>query len=109
MKRIFDKLHSYLNMIDGKEVYNESLIQGIIQRPTFDQKLNFIKQKTHLFDEFKSKEDIITYANMKSKALIASFSTMAASSGVIPFPFADVAIMVGLISTAIIKIGSFYG
>ena len=46
---------------------------------------------------------------MKSKALIASFSAMAASSGAIPFPFADVAIMVGLISTAIIKIGSFYG
>ena len=109
MKRIFDKLHSYLNIIDGKEVYNESLIQGIIQRPTFDQKLNFIKQKTHLFDEFKSKEDIITYANRKSNALIASFSTIAASSGAIPFPFADVAIMVGLISTAVIKIGSFYG
>ena len=109
MKKIFEKLHSYLNLIDGKEIYNESLIRGIIERPSFDQKLHYIKQKTHLFDEFRSKEDIITYANKKSMALIASFSTLAAASGAIPIPFGDVAVMITLIGTEIIKIASFYG
>ena len=109
MKKIFEKLHSYLNLIDGKEIYNESLIRGIIERPSFDQKLHYIKQKTHLFDEFRSKEDIITYANKKSMALIASFSTLAAASGAIPIPFGDVGVMITLIGTEIIKIASFYG
>ena len=107
--KIFEKLHSYLNLIDGKEIYNESLIRGIIERPSFDQKLHYIKQKTHLFDEFRSKEDIITYANKKSIALIASFSTLAAASGAIPIPFGDVAVMIPLIGAEIIKIASFYG
>ena len=102
-------MHEYLNLVDGKIVYNESLIQGIKARPTFTQKLEYIKQKTHLFDIFKTKEDIIIFGNKRSTALIASFSVIAAGSGAIPIPFADVGIMITLIGTMIIKIASFYG
>ena len=109
LKRIFEKMHSYLNLVDGKEVYNESLIKGITEKPNFDEKLQYIKEKTHLFNQFQSKEDIINYANKKSKTLIGSFSLMAGSSGAVPIPFFDVAIMITLIVTEIIKIASFYG
>ena len=109
MIKIFKKMHAYLNLVDGNLVYNESLIQGIKARPTFTQKLEYIKQKTHLFDMFETKEDIIAFANIKSTALITSFSVIAACSGAIPFPFADVGIMIALIGTMIIKIASFYG
>ena len=109
MKKIFKKLYSYLNLINGKEIYDESLIKEIIARPTFDEKLQFIKLKTNLFDGFKTKEDIMKYAEIKSKALIGSLSVIAAGSGAIPIPFADLPIMVTLIGTVIIKIASFYG
>jgi len=109
MKKIFEKMHSYLNLINGHEIYNESLIEGIKSKPTFDQKLKYIKQKTNLFDDFNTKEDIITYANKKSVGLIASFSLISASAGAIPIPFADIAIVITLIGTAVIKIASFYG
>ena len=109
MKKIFQKLHSCLNLVDGKEIYNESLIKGIVERKTFDQKLQYIKHKTHLFDEFLTQEDIIKYGDFKSKALIGSLSLIAGGSGAIPIPFCDVPIMISLIGTAIIKIASFYG
>ena len=41
--------------------------------------------------------------------MIGSLSVAAASSGAIPIPFADVAIMIGLIATTVIKIASFFG
>ena len=109
VKKIFEKLHSCLNLVDGKEVYNESLIKGITESETFDQKLQYIKTKTHLFDEFSSYEDIIRYGDIKSSILISSLSLAAGGSGAIPIPFVDVPIMLSLIGTAIIKIASFYG
>ena len=95
--------------MDGKEVYNESLIKGITERETFDQKLQYIKHKTHLFDEFSSHEDIVKYGDIKSDVLISSLSLGAVSAGAIPLPFLDVPIILSLIGTAIIKIASFYG
>lgn len=109
VKKIFKKIYSFLNLMENNEVYNESLIEGIKQRSTFDQKLQYIKQKTHLFDEFKTQEDIIKYARIKSNVLIGSFSILAGAAGASPIPLSDLPIMISLISTIIIKIGSFYG
>lgn len=109
VKKIFEKLHSCLNLVDGEEDYNESLIKGITERETFDQKLQYIKQKTHLFDEFSSHEDIVRYGDIKSNVLISSLSLMAAGAGAIPIPLVDVPLMLSLIATAIIRIASFYG
>lgn len=109
IKKIFQKIYSFLNIMENNEVYNESLIEGINQRKTFEEKLQFIKQKTRLFDEFQSQEDIIKYARMKSNALIGSFSILAAAAGTSPIPLTDLPVMVSLITTSIIKIGSFYG
>ena len=89
--------------------YGQSLIEEWKKRKTFDEKLSFIKTKTDLFDEFKSKEDIITYANKKSNLLIASMTTLALGVGAIPIPFADVSIIMSILGSAIIKIGKFYG
>lgn len=109
IKKIFQKLYSCLNLIDDKEIYNESLIKGIVERKTFDEKLEYIKHKTHLFDEFHTQEDIIKYGDFKSNALLGSLSVIAAGSWAIPIPFCDVPIMISLIGTAIVKIASFYG
>ena len=109
VKEIFKKLYNMLNTINGEEVYNDSLINEIKERPTFDEKLSLIKQKTSLFNQFESKNDIITYANIKAKALISSLSFAAGLAGAIPIPFVDIAIIHGLIITAILSIGHFYG
>lgn len=109
VKKIFKKIYSFLNLMENNEVYNESLIEGIKQRRTFDQKLQFIKQKTNLFDEFQTQEDIIKYARIKSKALIGACSILAGAAGASPIPLSDLPVMISLISTIIIKIGSFYG
>ena len=109
VKKIFKKIYNLLNLLENNEVYNESLIEGIKLRNSFDAKLQFIKQKTHLFDEFQTQEDILRYANIKSNALISTLSILAGFAGASPIPLTDLPIMVSLISTIIINIGSFYG
>ena len=68
-----------------------------------------MKTKTHLFDEFQSKEDIIKYGRKKSNILITSMMTAAASAGLIPLAFADVSIVISIIGKSIIQIGKYYG
>ena len=109
IKEIFDKLYSKLNTINGKDIYSESLIREIQEKPTFDDKLQLLKERTSLFNSFDSKNDLIKYANRKAKLLITSLSLAAAAAGAIPFPFVDVAIVNALIVTSILSIGKFYG
>lgn len=115
IKEIFKKIYEFTNFIEDNDYkkteifYGQSLIEELKKRKTFDEKLSFIKTKTYLFDEIKSKEDLIIYANKKSNLLIASMSTLAFGVGAIPIPFADVSIIMSIIGTTIIKIGKFYG
>ena len=109
IKEIFDKLYSKLNTINGKDIYNESLIREIKERPSFNDKLQLLKQRTSLFNLFNSKNDLINYANRKAQVLIASLSLAAAAAGAIPIPLVDVAIVNVLIVTSILSIGKFYG
>ena len=115
IKEIFKKIYRYLNVIEDdnynptEEVYNQSLIDGIKKRNTFDEKLAFIKTKTSLFNEFQSKEDIITYARKKSYLLMISLTLAAAAAGSIPIPFVDAAIVLNILGSSIVKIGKFYG
>ena len=115
VKEIFKKIYTYLNILkdeEGKptgEVYTDSFIEEIKKFETFDEKLNYMKTKTHLFDEFQSKEDIIKYGRKKSKILITSMMAAAATAGLIPFAFADVSIVISIIGKSIIQIGKYYG
>jgi len=115
VKEIFKKIYTYLNILkdeEGKptgEVYTDSFIEEIKKFETFDQKLNYMKTKTHLFDEFESKEDIIKYGRKKSTILISSMMATAASAGLIPLAFADVSIVISIIGNSIIQIGKYYG
>jgi len=115
VKEIFKKIYTYLNILkdeEGKptgEVYTDSFIEEIKKFETFDQKLNYMKTKTHLFDEFESKEDIIKYGRKKSTILISSMMAVAASAGLIPIAFADVSIVISIIGHSIIQIGKYYG
>ena len=115
IKEIFDKIHSYLNVIEDKnhkptgKIYTQSFIEDIKKFKNFDEKLQYIKSKTSLFDQFKSKEDIISYGNKRSKALITSMTTIAAACGTNPIPFVDIAIVSSIVGTTIIKIGKNYG
>ena len=115
IKEIFKKIYKYTNFIEDDnlrqtgKLYVESLKDEIKKKETFDEKLKFLKEKTNLFDEFESKEDIIKYGNRKSIALIVSMSLCAGLAGAIPVPFADIPIVLTIIGTAIIKIGKFYG
>jgi len=115
IKEIFKKIYQFTNFIEDNDYkqtevfYGQSLIEELKKRKTFDEKLSFIKTKTDLFDEFKSKEDIITYANKKSNLLIASMTTLALGVGAIPIPFVDATITASIIGTTISKIGKFYG
>ena len=112
---IFKKIYLYLNVLrDEKgnptgEVYTDSFIEEIKKFETFDQKLKYMKTKTHLFDQFESKEDIITYGNKKSAILIGSMMLSAAAAGSIPVAFADVSIVISIIGNSIIQIGKYYG
>ena len=69
IKEIFDKIYMYLNVIVDEnnqptgKIYTQSFIDDIKNIQTFDEKLQYIKSKTSLFDHFYSKEDIIDYAN----------------------------------------------
>ena len=56
LKRIFEKMHSYLNLVDGKEVYNESLINGIREKRDFDEKLHISKKKLIFLTNFSQKK-----------------------------------------------------
>ena len=115
IKEIFDKIYTYLNIIlDEKnqptgKIYTQSFIDDIKNFQTFDEKLQYIKSKTSLFDHFGSKEDIIDYANKKSKVLIYSMSTLAAISGASPIPFTDIAIVLSIQAGTIIQIGQNFG
>ena len=115
IKEIFKKIYEYTNFIEDSKyeqtdkLYEDSLIEEIKKYKTFDDKLKFLKTKTNLFNEFQSKEDLLTYANIKSKALISSMVLAAAGAGAIPFPFADIPIVISIVGGSIIKIGKFYG
>lgn len=110
IKEIFKKIYEYINFIEGTDkLYGQSLIEEIKKRKTFDEKLKFIKTKTSLFNEFQTKEDIITYGNKKSNTLIASMSLIAAGAGAIPVPFADASIVMSILASSIIKIGKYFG
>ena len=109
IKKIVGKLYSLLNIKDSNEIFNQALINGIIARPNFELKLKYLKERTNLFDLYKTKEDIIKNAEFKSGALISSLSLTGGYSGLIPIPFVDVGIVVSLIGTMIVKIASFYG
>jgi len=115
IKEIFKKIYGYLNLIEDnnfnqtKEVYTQSLIEEIKKRPTFDEKLAYIKTKTKLFNEFQSKEDVITFGRKKANAYIASMTLASAAAGSIPIPFADVSIVMNILGATIIKIGKAYG
>ena len=112
---IFKKIYVYLNILKDKngkptgEVYTDSFIEEIKKFETFDQKLKYMKTKTNMFDQFESKEDIITYGNKKSKILISSMMLASAAAGSIPIAFADISIVVSIIGNSIVKIGKYYG
>jgi len=115
IKEIFKKIYGYLNLIEDdnfnqtKEVYTQSLIEEIKKRPTFDEKLAYIKTKTKLFNEFQSKEDVIIFGRKKANAYIASMTLASAGAGSIPIPFADITIVLNILGATIIKIGKAYG
>lgn len=115
IKEIFKKIYRYLNLIEDEnfhqttEVYTQSLIEEIKKLPTFDEKLAYIKTKTKLFNEFKSKEDILTFGRIKAYAYMGTMSLAAAAAGSIPIPFADVTIVLNILGGTIIKIGQIYG
>lgn len=115
IKEIFDKIYMYLNVIVGEnnqptgKIYTQSFIDDIKNIQTFDEKLQYIKSKTSLFDHFYSKEDIIDYANKKSKFLIFSMSALAAISGASPVPFTDIAVVITIQAGTIIQIGKNFG
>ena len=115
IKEIFDKIHTYLNVIvddnnkpTGK-IYTQSFINDIKNIQTFDEKLQYIKSKTSLFDHFETKEDIIAYGNKKSTILIYSMTGLAMAAGASPIPFTDIPIVISLQTGTIIKIGKNYG
>ena len=115
IKEIFDKIHTYLNVIvddnnkpTGK-IYTQSFINDIKDIPNFDEKLQYIKSKTSLFDHFETKEDIIAYGNKRSTILIYSMTGLAAAAGASPIPFTDIPIVISLQTGTIIKIGKNYG
>ena len=115
IQEIFKKIYLYLNILkdeDGNptgEVYTDSFIEEIRKLETFDKKLNFMKTKTHLFDQIKTKEDIIIYGNKKSNILITSRMFAAGAAGLIPIAFADIAIVISIIGNSIVQIGRYYG
>ena len=115
IKEIFDKIYMYLNVIVDEnnqptgKIYTQSFIDDIKNIQTFDEKLQYIKSKTSLFDHFYSKEDIIDYANKKSKFLIFSMSALAAISGASPVPFTDIAVVITIQAGTIIQIGKNFG
>ena len=115
IKEIFDKIYMYLNVIVDEnnqptgKIYTQSFIDDIKNIQTFDEKLQYIKSKTSLFDHFYSKEDIIDYANKKSKILIFSMSALAAISGASPVPFTDIAVVITIQAGTIIQIGKNFG
>ena len=112
---IFKKIYLYLNILKDEkgnptgEVYTDSFIEEIKKFEAFDQKLKYIKTKTHLFDQFESKEDIITYGNKKTKILIGSMMVTASAVDSIPVAFADDSIIKSIIGNSIIQIGNYYG
>ena len=112
---IFKKIYSYLNILkddEGKstgEVYTENFREEIKKLQTFDEKLKYMKEKTHMFDQFESKEDILKYGNKKSNILLASMMISAAAAGSIPIAFADNSIIITIIGNSIVKIGQYYG
>ncbi len=115
IKEIFDKIHTYLNVIvddnnkpTGK-IYTQSFINDIKNIQTFDEKLQYIKSKTSLFDHFETKEDIIAYGNKRSSILIYSMTGLAIAAGASPIPFTDIPIVISLQTGTIIKIGKNYG
>lgn len=115
IKEIFDKIHTYLNVIvddnnkpTGK-IYTQSFINDIKKFQTFDEKLQYIKSKTSLFDHFETKEDIIAYGNNRSNILIYSMTGLATVAGASPIPFTDIPIVISLQTGTIIKIGKNYG
>ena len=115
IKEIFDKIHTQLNVIvddnnkpTGK-IYTQSFINNIKDLQTFDEKLQYIKSKTSLFEHFETKEDIIAYGNKRSNILIYSITGLAMAAGASPIPFTDIPIVISLQTGTIIKIGKNYG
>ena len=115
IKEIFDKIHTYLNVIVDEnnkptgKIYTQSFINDIKDIPNFDEKLQYIKSKTSLFDHFETKEDIIAYGNKRSTILIYSMTGLAAAAGASPIPFTDIAAVLSIQAGTIIKIGKNYG
>lgn len=112
---IFKKIYIYLNVLKDEkgnptgEVYTDSFIEEIKKFETFDQKLNYMKTKTNLFDQFESHEDIIKFAAKKSNFYISSMMVSAGVAGLVPIAFADISFIISIIGKSIIQIGKYYG
>ena len=112
---IFKKIYIYLNVLKDEkgnptgEVYTDSFIEEIKKFGTFYQKLNYMKTKTNLFDQYQSKEDIIKYAAKKSKTFIGSMVVSAGIFGLVPIAFADISLIISIIGKSIVQIGKYYG
>ena len=118
IKEIFQKIYRYLNLMEevkdgtlcqSKEIYTQSLLEEVKKRPTFDEKLAFLKTKTTLFNDYQSKEDLITFGKKHSYILISAMTILSGGAGLIPWPFADVSIVLEILGSTIIKIGKYYG
>ena len=118
IKEIFQKMYQYLNLMEvikdgelfkSEEIYTQSLLEEIKKKPTFDEKLAFLKTKTTLFNEFQSKKDIITFGRKRSNILMTAKAILAGGAGLIPWPFADISIVLEILGSTIIKIGQYYG
>ena len=114
IKEIFKKIYNYTNFIENDNYKQtdklfETLIEDIKKKANFDEKLELIKTKTNLFNDFETKNDISVYANSKYNKLLISMMTCAALAGLIPAPFYDIPIVLVIICQSIISIGKFYG
>ena len=114
IKEIFKKIYNYTNFIENDNYKQtdklfETLIEDIKKKANFDEKLELIKTKTNLFNDFETKNDISVYANSKYNKLLISMMCCAALAGLIPAPFCDTPIVLVIICQSIISIGKFYG
>ena len=56
MDKIFKKLHSCLNLVNGKKIYDESLIKGIKERQLLTKNFNILNTKLTFLMNFNQKK-----------------------------------------------------
>ena len=89
--------------------FDEMLWKVLNNLKSFNLALEYIKNELDLFEKIDNKQDYIIQAEKKAKILVKRQIVYSSFVGLVPIPFADIPVLLGIQTKLIIEIASLFG